>query len=152
MTLINTAMISTISFESQTGNNTSSATVIAEDTDNHNPVNPTQPVKPVPNNPIAKTRIGGSAFLKKSSVTGTITCTGACSGSAKLVSLKTVKVKGKKFKKGTVLAAAAYKLNAAGTKKITLKVKSAKAKQAIKKSKHALIKLSNGTKSKVTIK
>ena len=70
VTLINTAMISTISFESQTGNNTSSATVIAEDTDNHTPVTPTPPVKPVPNNPIAQTRIGGNAFLKKSGVTG----------------------------------------------------------------------------------
>ena len=110
------------------------------------------PVKPVPNNPIAKTRIGGGVFLKKNGVTGTITCTAACSGNAKLVSLKTVKVKGKKFKKGTVLAASRYKLNAAGTKKITLKVKGKKAKQALKKSKHALIKLSNGTKSKVRIK
>ena len=68
------------------------------------------------------------------------------------MSLKTVKVKGKKFKKGSVLAAAAYKLNAAGTRKITLKVKGKKAKQALKKSRRALIKLSNGTKSKVRIK
>ncbi len=150
--LINTAMISTVSFESQTGNNSSSATVIAEDTDNHTPVNPIPPVKPVPNNPISQTRIGGGLFLKKTSLAGTITCTGACSGSAKVLSLKPVKVKGKKFRKGTLLAAAHYKLNAAGTRKVKLKVKGTKAKQILETSKHALVKLSNGTKSKVRIK
>ncbi|MBK8294230.1 MAG: DUF11 domain-containing protein [Solirubrobacterales bacterium] len=152
VTLINTAMISTISFESQTGNNTSSATVIAEDTDNNTPVTPTPPVKPVPNNPVAQTRIGGSAFLKKNTVKGKITCTGACSGKAKLLSLKKVKIKGKKFRKGTVLAVARYKLNAAGTSKLKLKVKGKKAKRVIRKTKRAQIKLSNGTKRKVRIK
>lgn len=44
--------------------------------------------------PIAQTRIGGVALLKKTTVTvtGTITRATPCSGNAKLVSLKTVKV------------------------------------------------------------
>lgn len=151
-TFINTAMISTSSEETQTGNNSSSATVIAEDTDNHTPVTPVPPVKPTPNNPVATTRFGGGVFLKKSGVTGTITCTRACSGKAKLLSLKTVKIKGKKFRKGMLLAAASYKLNAAGTKKLTLKVRGRKAKKVLKKSRRDLIRLSNGSKRIVRIK
>ncbi len=58
-------------------------------------------------------------------MTGTRTT--ACSGNAKLVSLKTMKVTGKKLKKGCVLASALYKLNGEGTKRIALKVKGAKA-------------------------
>ncbi len=60
-------------------------------------------------------------------MTGTITRTTACSGNAKLVSLKTVKVNGTKFKKGGVFFSSLYKLNGADTKKIALKVKGAKA-------------------------
>lgn len=151
-TLINTAMISTVSFESQTGNNTSSATVVAEDTDNYTPVDPTEPVKPTPNNPVATTRLGGGAFFKKNKVTATVTCSGACSGTGKLISLKKVKVRGKKFRKGSVLAAGKYRLNAAGTKKLTLKVKGRKAKLILKKIRKGKIKLSSGTRKNVRIR
>jgi uncharacterized repeat protein (TIGR01451 family) len=149
--ITNTASISTSSSESSTANNISSATVTAEDTDNFISVPNPPAVKPTPNNPIATTRIGGSAFVKKSGVNATITCTGACSGSGKLVSLGKVKIKGKKIAKGTVLALGHYKLNAAGTKKIRLKIRGRKARQILKKSNHALIKLSGGTKSKVRV-
>ncbi|MGK2955983.1 MAG: FG-GAP-like repeat-containing protein [Solirubrobacterales bacterium] len=131
---INTAMVSTSSAESSGLNNSASATVTAEDTDNFTPVPNPPTVKPTPNNPIGSTRLGGIAFLGKSSVTATVTCGEACSGKAKLFSLR-----------GFLLASGNYRLNAAGTKKLTLKVKGKKAKQVLKKIKKGKLRLSNGS-------
>ena len=144
-TLINTAMISTTSFESQTGNNSSSATVVAEDTDNHTPVPDTPIVKPTPNNPIATSRIGGGVQLSPNAVTATVTCSGVCSGRALLATTSRVRVGGKTFRKGTLLAATGYSFEAAGTKKLRLKVKGNKARKLLKKSRKALLKLQSNT-------
>ncbi|MBK5233234.1 MAG: DUF11 domain-containing protein [Thermoleophilia bacterium] len=145
---INTASVSTTSPESSILNNSSSATVTAEDTDNFTPVPNPPTVKPTPNNPTGQTRLGG-LFLKKSGVSTTITCTGACSGTAKLFSLK--KLKGKKTAKGSLLASAHYKLKAAGSKKLTLKIKGKKAKRILKKVRVGLIRVSGGSGRSVRI-
>lgn len=150
----NTGYISTSSDESETGNNHSSVTVTAEDTDNHTPIDPEEPVKPTPNNPIAgpiaASIVGNSASFAKSAVTITLKCEGACDGVAKLYSSKPVKLGGKKVKKGTLLAKAPFKFVAAGTKKVKLKVNKRGAK-VLKKSKTALLK-ATGTKKIVRIK
>ena len=141
---INTAYISTSSAESVTSNTMSSATVTGEDTDNYTPVPNPLTVKPTPNNPVATTRLRG-LFLKKNGISTKVTCSAACSGTAKLFSLK-------KSKKAKLLAAGHYKLNAAGTKTLRLKFKGKKAKRILKKTRKGQVKLSNGTKRKVRIK
>ncbi|MCB0858270.1 MAG: DUF11 domain-containing protein [Solirubrobacterales bacterium] len=137
--LQNTAYISTTSLEEITTNNHSTATVIAEDTDIHEPIDPVDPVKPTPNNPVAKTIVGKGVSYSASGVTFTLKCTGACGGTAKLSTLSRVKAGGKQFAKGTVLAKRTYFVGKAGTKKIKLGLtragkailKSGKAKKAI---------------------
>jgi len=146
----NTGLISTSSDESVTENNSSSVTIKVEDTDNNTPIDPEEPVKPTPNNPIATKIVGGTASFAKNAVTVTLKCAGACKGVAKLYSTAPVKIAGKKVKKGTLLASAAYKFTAAGTKKVKLKANKRGAK-VLKKSRSALLKAS-GSKKVVRIK
>ncbi len=148
--IVNTASISTSSNESNTDNNSSSVTVTAEDTDNHTPIDPNEPVKPTPNNPIATKIAGGSATFAKKAVTVTLKCDGSCQGVAKLYSAKPVRLGGKKVKKGTLLASAPYSFTTAGTKKVKLKVNKRGVK-VLKKSRTALLKAA-GAKKIVRIK
>ena len=69
---------------------------------------------------------------------------------AKLFSSKPVKVAGKKVKKGTLLAKAAYGFTAPGTKKVKLKANKRGVK-VLKKSKTALLKAA-GAKKIVRVK
>ncbi|MCB8914574.1 MAG: DUF11 domain-containing protein [Thermoleophilales bacterium] len=149
----NTAYISTTSLEDVTSNNSSTATVTAEDTDNFEPVDPTEPTKPAPNNPIAKTIVGKGVSYAASGVTFTLKCTGACGGTAKLSTLKKVKVKGKKYGKGTVLAKKRYFIGKAGTKKIRLGLTRA-GRSILRKGKarKALLKISGGTRKVVKVR
>ncbi|MCB0867760.1 MAG: DUF11 domain-containing protein [Solirubrobacterales bacterium] len=152
-TIVNTAAISTSTLEFNTGNNSSTATVAAEDTDNYTPIvdDPT-PDKPTPNNPIATTIVGKGVSYSARGVTFTINCSGPCSGTAKLFTTKKLKAKGKKYRKGTVLAAKRYFIGQAGTRKVTLKV-SGKGRRILNsgKAKFALLKLSGGTSKVVKV-
>jgi uncharacterized repeat protein (TIGR01451 family)/fimbrial isopeptide formation D2 family protein len=141
----NTGYISTSSDESVTDNNSSSVSVTAEDTDNHTPIDPEEPVKPAPNNPVATKIVGNSVALNKRTVTVTLKCSGACKGVAKLFSAKRVKVAGKKVRKGTLLAKARYGFNAAGKRKVKLKV-NRRGVKVLKKSRKALLKAAGARK------
>ena len=147
--LTNTAYISTSSIETQTGNNNSSATVTAEDTDNYTPVPDPDPVKPVVNNPIAgriASAHGGTLSLRLSCVSG-------CEGVAKVTMASTVKVKGKRYKKGTVLAKGRYKITKAGTTVVNIKATRAGKKLfKAKKKNHGLLTLTGGVRKYITIK
>lgn len=152
-TIINTATISTTSPESNTGNNGSSAGVVAEDTDNHTPIDEDpDPDKPHPNNPIGATIVGHSVHYSARAVTVKIHCAGKCSGTAKLVTTRRVKAGGKRYAKGTVLAARRYFVGGAGTRKLNLKLTSG-GKRILKsgKAKRALLKLSGGTRKVVKV-
>lgn len=151
--IVNTAAISTSSNESDTTNNGSSAGIVAEDTDNHTPVvTDPDPGKPHPNSPIAKTIVGKGVTYSSGVVSATIRCSGACGGTAKLTTTKPVKLGGKKFAKGTVLAAKRYFIGKAGTRKVKLKV-TAKGRQILKKGKarKAVLTISGGTRKVVTV-
>ena len=155
--IVNTANISTSSNENATGNNMNSATVTAEDTDNFTPVPNPPIVKPTPNNPIAM-KIAGSdvsltrnASLRKNRVTVRVNCAGRCSGMAKLISVRTVKVGKKKVRKGSVLAKGKYRYNSAGKRKLNLKL-TKKGRIAVKKTRKALLKLSSGEQKVVRIR
>ncbi|MCB0861287.1 MAG: DUF11 domain-containing protein [Solirubrobacterales bacterium] len=151
--LQNTAYISTSSLEEVTTNNHSTATVVAEDTDNYEPVDPTEPTKPTPNNPVAKTIVGKGVSYSASGVTFTLKCSGACGGTAKLSTMKKVKVKGKKFGKGTVLAKKRYFIGKAGTKKVKL-VPTRAGRTILKKGKarKAMLRISGGTRKVVKVR
>lgn len=144
--LQNTAYISTTSNELVISNNNSTATVTAEDTDNYTPVDPVDPEKPAPNNPIAKTIVGKGISYSAGGVTFTLKCSGSCGGTAKLSTLKKVKVKGKKYGKGTVLAKKRYFFGKARTKKVTLKLTKA-GKRVLRsgKVKKAKLRIAGGT-------
>ena len=62
-----------------------------------------------------------------------VNCSDACSGKAKLISLKTVKVGKKKVRKGTVLAKGTFSFDSAGKRKLNLKL-TKKGRIAVKKS------------------
>lgn len=147
--LTNTAYISTSSIETQTGNNSSSASVTAEDTDNYTPVPDPDPVKPVVNNPVAgriASAHGGTLSLR-------LSCISACQGVAKVTTSSVVKVKGKKFKKGTVLAKGRYKIDKAGTSVVHIKATRAGKKLFKgKKKAHGLLTLTGGVRKFITIK
>ncbi len=149
--IINTAFITTTSDESSTANNMSSASFTAEDTDNYTPVDPVPPVKPTPNNPVGMSIGGSDVAFKGNRVRTTLKCSGACSGKAKLISLKTVKVGKKKVRKGSVLAKGRFKLNKAGKRKLNLKV-TKKGRIALKKTRKAVVVLSSGEKKVVRIR
>jgi uncharacterized repeat protein (TIGR01451 family)/fimbrial isopeptide formation D2 family protein len=151
--LQNTAYISTTSNEQVTSNNNSTATVTAEDTDNYTPVDPVDPDKPTPNNPIAKKIVGQGVSYAASGVTFTLKCSGSCGGTAKLSTLKRIKVGGKKFARGTVLAAKRYFLGKAGTRKVKLRLTRAGHKILKKhKARKALLKISGGTRKVVKVR
>lgn len=117
----NTAFITSSSVESDPDNNDSTVEVPAEDTDNHTPVvNDPDPDKPHPNNPIAKTIVVKGVSYSASGVTFTLKCSGACGGTAKLSTLAKIKVKDKKYSRGTVIGKRQYFIGKAGTKKVKL--------------------------------
>ena len=151
MSIINTANISTSSSESDIGNNGSSAGINVDGIED-TPIVPVDPTKPHPNNPIAKTIVGKGVSYSASGVTFTLKCTGACGGTAKLTSIRKVKVGGKKYGKGTVLAARQYFVGKAGTRKVTLRLTDA-GRKIIKsgKSKKALLRISGGTRKVVKV-
>jgi len=148
----NTAYISTVTPEEITANNHSTATVIAEDTDNHDPIDPEEPVKPAPNNPVAKTIVGKGVTYAGKVVVATIKCSGACSGTAKLVTNRRFRAAGKRFAKGTVLASKRYVIGKAGTRKVRLKV-TPRGRKLLRsgKARKALLKISGGTRKVVRI-
>ncbi|MGK2955984.1 MAG: FG-GAP-like repeat-containing protein [Solirubrobacterales bacterium] len=145
--IVNTAWVSSSIFDPLPDNNSSSASITVEDADIDTPVPDPPPVKPTPNNPIATTRLGAIS-LKKGSATATITCTAACSGKAKLLALKALKVKGKKIRKGALLATAAYRLDKAGSLKLVLKLNK-KGRLVVSKGRRARLLLSNGSSKTV---
>ena len=151
MSIINTANISTSSSESDIGNNGSSAGINVDGIED-TPIVPVDPTKPHPNNPIAKTIVGKGVSYSASGVTFTLKCSGACGGTAKLTSIRKVKVGGKKYGKGTVLAARQYFVGKAGTRKVTLRLTDA-GRKIIKsgKSKKALLRISGGTRKVVKV-
>jgi hypothetical protein len=149
--IVNTAYITTTSDESSTLNNMSSASFTAEDTDNFTPVPPKPPVKPAPNNPVAATIVGKGVTYSARSVGAWINCSGACSGSAKLLTTGAVSVGGRTIRKGTVLAATAYRFNAAGKRKLKLRV-NATGRKVLKKGGKAVLKLSSGKQVVVRIR
>lgn len=151
--LVNSAWISTTTYETVTGNNMSSATVIAEDTDNYTPVPNPDPVKPTPNSPIATTIAvgGGKVIYRGGKIRVKIKCSGACSGKAKLVAVKTIKAGKKKVRKGKTLAGRSFKFNQAGEHTLKLKV-TANGRKVLRKTRKALLKLSSGQKKLVRVR
>ena len=80
-----------------------------------------------------------------------VNCSGTCSGKAKLISLRTVKVGKKKVRKGSVLAKGTFRFNSAGKRKLNLKL-TKKGRIAVKKTRKALLKLSSGEQKVVRIR
>ncbi|MCB0867758.1 MAG: DUF11 domain-containing protein [Solirubrobacterales bacterium] len=128
-TIVNTARVVSVTPDPDLSNNQSSVTVTATLGGGSNPVTdpiPVVPGKPPVNNPTDQDshRPGVtllSARVKAGSVSITLKATGQTSGVAKLVTTKKVKVGGKRYGKGTVLASARYWFGMAGSKKIKLK-------------------------------
>jgi uncharacterized repeat protein (TIGR01451 family) len=149
--LVNTAFITTTTPETVTTNNSSSATVTAEDTDNFQPVPNPDPVKPTPNNPIATTIVGRGVTYAGRSVTATLRCSGACSGSVRLVSGTTVFVGARKVTRGTTLASGSYSMGGAGKRSVKLKV-NATGRKVLKRGSRALLRLSSGKSWSVRIR
>jgi hypothetical protein len=142
--IINTADVASTNDTDPT-NNSSSVTVNATPNTGGDPVDPGHGKTPV-NNPIAKTIVGKGVSYSASGVTFSLKCSGSCGGIAKLTTLKKVKVKGKKYGKGTVLAKKRYFIGKAGTKKIKLKL--TKAGTRVLKSgkvKKASLRITGGT-------
>ncbi|HMU27219.1 MAG TPA: isopeptide-forming domain-containing fimbrial protein [Solirubrobacterales bacterium] len=151
-TIINTANISTSSTESETGNNGSSAGINVNGIDNTPIDNDPDPDKPHPNNPIAKTIVGKGVSYSASGVSFSLKCSGTCGGFAKLTTLRKLKVKGKKYGRGTVLARRQYFIGKAGTKKVKLTL-TGKGRKILKSGKahRALLSISGGTRKVVKV-
>jgi hypothetical protein len=151
--IVNDASVSTSSSESDTANNSSSATVTAEETDIFTPVTNPPPIKPTPNNPIATTIVGKGVTYSARSVFASIRCSAACSGSAKLVTTGAVRVGGRTVKKGSVLARGSYGLGQAGSAKVRLKL-NRKGLKLVKGRKlgRGLVRLSSGQSAVVRIR
>ena len=81
----------------------------------------------------------------------TLRCSGACSGKAKLISTKTVKVAKKKVRKGSILAKGTFSFDSAGKRKLSLKL-TKKGRMALKKTRKAMLKLSSGEKKLMRIR
>ncbi len=120
--ITNTAYITTTSNDEDSSNDQSSATITVNATGTNNPIPNPDPDKPVVNNPIGMSIGGSDVGFRGNRVRATLTCTGACSGKAKLISVKTVKAGKKKVRKGSVLAKGSFKFNSAGKRKLKLKV------------------------------
>ena len=147
----NTAYISTSSDESITFNNHSSANVVAEDTDNNTPIDPEDPVKPTPNNPIATAIAGNSVTFNRRSGAARITATGPTSGVAKLTTTKAIKIKGKKFRKGTLIAKGSYSFNAAGSKIVKLKIAGKRGNKVLTRIRKASLVIPFGARKNVDV-
>ena len=124
--LINTAYISTSSDEVVIDNNISSATVSGGGSVPTPPaIDPDPPVKPVGSGIVnEKIESTGDSFLPfgGNTVSFTLTCKSACSGVAKVVTTQVVKVKGKKFRKGMILAKGRFSLGRAGSSRVKMKL------------------------------
>ncbi len=149
--IVNTAYITTTSNDSNNGNNQSSATITVNAIGTNDPIPNPPPDKPVVNNPIGMSIGGSDVAFKGNRVRTTVKCSGACSGKARLISVKTVKVGKKKVRKGSVLAKGRFKLNKAGKRKLNLKV-TKKGRIALKKTRKAMLKLSSGEKKIVRVR
>ena len=152
MQIVNTAYITTTSNDDNSGNDQSSATITVNASGTTTtPIPNDPPDKPVVNNPVGMS-IGGSDVARRGNrVVATVRCTGACSGNAKLISVKTVKIGKKKVRKGSVLAKGRFRINAAGKRKLKLKI-NARGRMVLKKSRKAVLKLSSGEKKIVRIR
>ena len=155
--IVNTANISTTSNETITSNNMDSATITAEDTDDFTPVPNPPPVKPTPNNPIAMTIAGSDvsltrkASLRRNRVVVGSTARVPAPDTAKLISLKTVRVGNKKVRRGSVLARGTFSFDSAGERSLNLRL-TKKGRIAVKKTRKALLKLSSGESKLVRIR
>ena len=147
----NTGKVTSTSNDSDLLNNESSVSVHATLAPVGDPVVDGNGKPPV-NNQIAKTIVGKGVTYSASGVTFTLKCSGACGGTAKLTTLKKIKVGGKKFGKGTVLAAKQYFIGKAGTKKVSLKLTGAGRKILKKgKARKAALSISGGTRKVVKV-
>ncbi len=150
--IINTAFISTSSTDDNSANDQSSATITVNASGTTTtPIPNDPPDKPVANNPVAMS-IGGSDVARRGNrVVATVRCTGACAGSARLLAAKTVKIGKKKVRKGSVLAKGRFRINAAGKRKLKLKL-NARGRKVLRKGGKAVLKLSSGQKKLVRIR
>jgi hypothetical protein len=149
-TMINTAYASTTTYDTDPANNSSSATITVDGI-NNDPIIPTPPVKPTPNNPIAITIVGKGVTYSGNSVTTWISCSGSCQGTAKLLTAGAVKMGKKKLARGTVLAKGKFKFNVAGKRKLKLRV-NATGRKVLKKGAKAKLKLSSGKQRVVRVR
>ena len=149
--IVNTAYISTTSEDTDPSNDQSSATITVNGTGTNEPIPNPDPDKPVVNNPIGMSIGGNDVSLRKNRVVVRVNCSGTCSGRAKLISVKTVKVGKKKVRKGSVLAKGKYSYNSAGKRKLSLKL-TKKGRIAMKKTRKALLRLSSGESKVVRVR
>ncbi|MDQ5895315.1 MAG: hypothetical protein QG596_1576 [Actinomycetota bacterium] len=150
--IVNTAYVSTSTHEDEVGNNQSSHTIAVAGTSDTDPIPEPDPVKPTPNNPIAGTIVGKGVTYSAGGVTFDLNCLGACGGTAKLTSIKGIKVGGKKFARGTLLAKGHYFIGRAGTKRIKLTLTRAGRKAISKgKAKKAVLRISGGSRRVVRV-
>ncbi len=152
--IVNTASISTSSSETTTSNNMDSATITVEDTDNFTPVPNPPTVKPTPNNPISTTIVGRGVTYSSDSVGVRLSCSGPCGGTARLLTARSVKVGGRKVKKGAVLAAGRYEFSGSGSSRVWLKVngRGRRVLNSRKAGRRALVRLSSGSKKSIRIR
>lgn len=125
--ITNTAHISTTSDETETGNNSSSVTFDAEDTDNHDPIDDGDGKTPVKNGTGGDRGNGKCVIAKRSvrykrgKVTARIRCNGPARGLVRLRTTKRIKVGARKYARGTLLAGGSFVTRQAGVKTITFR-------------------------------
>lgn len=144
----NTGKVATDTPETTYDNNSSSVTITASRT---GATIPDGNGKPPVNNPTDKDshRPGVtllSAKVKAGKVSVTLKSGGKLSGVAKLVTVKKVKLGGKNYAKGTLIAKSGYSFGKAGTKKVSLKLTNA-GRKILKKGKAHKAKVVLGGKS-----
>ena len=144
-------MRSTSSDDTDPSNDQSSATITVRGTGTGEPVPNPAPDKPVVNNPIGMSIGGSDVKLRRNRVVANVKCSDKCSGRAKLISLKTVKVGKKKVRKGSVLAKGRFSFNSAGERRLSLKL-TRKGRIAMKKTRRAMLKLSSGEKKVMRVR
>lgn len=129
--IVNTAHVSSTTPDPDESNNSSTAKIKAEDGDADKPIDNGSGKPPVNNqtgngkasggNAKTKCRIVGNAVrFSKGKVAIRVRCNGKARGTARLTSIRKVKVGGKWFGRGTLLARGGYNFAAAGVKTITL--------------------------------
>jgi hypothetical protein len=100
---------------------------------------------------VAATIVGKGVTYSGNQVLATVNCTGSCRGSARLLSSAPVMVNGRQVRKGTLLATASFRFNAAGKRKLRLRVNST-GRRVLKKGTKAVLKLSSGKQRVVRIR